>query len=341
MEEINMKDIFKRLFERKVLEEGESYAVFKAIMEEKVSPVQTAAFLTLLRIKGEQPSEIAGAAKLLRDKAIRISVHKKGTVCDTCGTGGDASGTFNISTCTAIVGFSCGLTVAKHGNRSVTSSCGSADVLEALGYKIDLEPSKSEALLNNYGFAFLFAPLYHKAMKNVAPVRKELGFKTIFNIIGPLCNPASSDVQIMGVNDYNLLKIIPEVFHLLGIRGYVFHSEDGLDEISLTGKTYICEVSKKGTKEFEIYPQDFGFKKCRLSDLKGGDARTNSEILLSIIKGKEKGPMRDVVLLNTAFLLDAAGLTKDIKEGIELARKVIEEGTCWRRFNDVLEAVNR
>jgi len=341
VERMDMKDIFKKLFERKVLDEEESYAVFKNIIEEKIAPIQTAAFLSLLRMKGEQPSEIAGAAKLLRDKAIRIRVHKRGIVCDTCGTGGDASGTFNISTCTAIVGFSCGLTVAKHGNRSVTSSCGSADVLEALGYKIDLEPPRSEALLSDYGFAFLFAPLYHKAMKNVAPVRKELGFKTIFNIIGPLCNPAYSDVQIMGVNEYNLLEIIPEVFHLLGIKGYVFHSEDGLDEISLTGKTYICEVSKKGIKEFEIYPQDFGLKKCRLSDLKGGDVRRNSEILLNIIKGKEKGPMRDVVLLNTAFLLNAAGVTKNIKEGIELARKTIEKGTCWRRFNEVLEAVNR
>jgi len=341
MEKQDMKVIFNRLFEKKALDEEESYNIFKDIMEENISPVQTAAFLTLLRIKGEQPTEITGAAKLLRDKATKINFKKKGSVCDTCGTGGDASGTFNISTCTAIVGFSSGLTVAKHGNRSVTSSCGSADVLEALGYKIDLEPSKSELLLNEYGFAFLFAPLYHKAMKNVVSIRKELGFKTIFNIIGPLCNPASSSVQIMGVNDYNLLKIIPAVFQRLGIRGYIFHSEDGLDEISLTAKTYISEVSKKGIREFEIYPQDFGFKKCKLSDLKGGDTKINGEILLNIIKGKEKGAMRDVVLLNTAFLLNAAGVTKNIKEGIELSINTIEKGMCWRKFNEVLEAVNR
>ncbi|MCM8776980.1 MAG: anthranilate phosphoribosyltransferase [Candidatus Omnitrophica bacterium] len=336
-----MKLIFNKLFEKKSLDEEESYNVFKGIMEEEISTVQTSAFLSLLRMKGEQPTEITGAAKLLRDKALKINVQKKSPVCDTCGTGGDYSGTFNISTCTAIVGFSAGLTVAKHGNRSMTSSCGSADVLESLGYKIDIEPSKSEMLLNEYGFAFLFAPLYHKAMKNVVPIRKELGFKTIFNIIGPLCNPASSDVQIMGVNDYNLLKIIPPVFQSLGIRGYIFHSADGIDEISLTAKTYISEVSKKEIREFEIYPQDFGFKKCKLSDLKGGDTKINGEILLNIIKGKEKGAMRDVVLLNTAFLLSAAGVSKDVKEGIDIATNTIEKGICWKKFNDVLEAVNR
>lgn len=341
MKNYDMKEIFNRLFEKKQLDEKESYVVFKAIMEEDLSPIQTSAFLSLLRMKAEQPSEVTGAAKLLRDKALKISFCKKVGVCDTCGTGGDYSGTFNISTCAAIVGFASGLTVAKHGNRSMTSSCGSADVLEAAGYKVDIEPEASEALLNNYGFAFLFAPLYHKAMKNVSATRKELGFKTIFNIIGPLCNPASSDVQIMGVNDYNLLKVIPFVFLRLGIKGYIFHSEDGLDEISLTGKTYMAEVSKKGVREFEIYPQDFGFKKCKLSDLQGGDVKTNVDILLKIIKGKEKGAMRDVVLLNTSFLLKSAGATKTIQEGIELSGNTVEKGVCWRKFNEVLEAVNR
>lgn len=335
------KEIFNKLFEKKALDEAESYAVFRDIMEEKVSPVQAAAFLSLLRMKGEQPSEIAGAAKLLRDKALKINVSGRKTVCDTCGTGGDFSGTFNISTCTAILGFSCGLTIAKHGNRSVTSKCGSADVLETAGYKIDLEPSRSELLLQEYGFAFLFAPLYHKAMKNVAPVRKELGFRTIFNIIGPLCNPACSNVQIMGVSDYNLLKIIPPVFQKLGIRGYVVHSEDGIDEISLTGRTYVSEVIEDRIEEFEVYPQDFGFKKCSITDLKGGDVQANGRIMLDIITNREKGPMRDVVLLNTAFLLKAAGLVKNVKEGISLGKKVLEKETCSRKFNELLEAVNK
>jgi anthranilate phosphoribosyltransferase len=334
-------NILERLLEKRALTEQESYSVFSDIMEDRVSAVQTAAFLSLLRMKGEQPTEIAGAAKLLRDKVTRVKTHEKKLVCDTCGTGGDYSGTFNISTCTAILGFSCGLTVAKHGNRSVTSRCGSADVLEAVGYKIDLEPSKSEDLLNNCGFAFLFAPLYHRAMKNVMPVRKELGFRTIFNIIGPLCNPAHSNVQIMGVNDYNLLKIIPPVFQAMGIRGYVVHSEDGIDEISLTGRTYIAEISGSHIKEFEIYPQDFGFKKCLLSDLKGGDAGTNSRILLEIISGREKGAMRDVVVLNTAFLLKAAGTVADIKHGIKMAIDALEKQKCLARFEKMLDSANK
>ncbi len=336
-----MKEIYNRLLEKKALGEEESYGVFKDIMEEKITPVQASAFLSLLRMKGEQPTEIAGAAKLLRDKAVRISARKDRPVCDTCGTGGDNSGTFNISTCTALLAFACGLTVAKHGNRSVTSRCGSADVLESAGYKIDLEPARTEDILNRQGFAFLFAPLYHRAMKNVAAVRKELGFRTIFNIIGPLCNPAFSNVQIMGVSDYNLLRIIPPVFHSMGIRGYVVHSEDGIDEISLTGRTYIAEVSGNRINEFEIYPQDFGFKKCSISDIRGGDAQTNVRIMLDIIKGTEKGAKRNVVLLNTAFLLKAGGIAGDVKEGISIGEKILEQQTCYRKFNELLDAVNK
>jgi len=334
-----MKEIFNKLFDKTALSEEESYNTFKGIMEESISPVQAASLLTLLKIKGEQPSEITGAARLLRDKVTKIKVQPGKVVCDTCGTGGDSKGTFNISTCTAILGFSCGLTVAKHGNRAMTSKCGSADVLETLGYKIDIDPQKSEILLNNCGFAFLFSPLYHKAMKNVASVRKELGFRTIFNIIGPLCNPASSGIQIMGVSDYNLLRVIPPVFKKLGIRGYIFHSEDGIDEISLTGKTYICEVSDSRIEEFEIYPQDFGFKKCLLKDLLGGKTTENADILLSILQNKEKGPKKDVVLLNTAFLLKAAGRAKSIKEGLEICSEILSNGTAYNRFVALLESV--
>lgn len=332
-----MKEIFNKLFEKAALSEEESYGAFKGIMEESVSPVQAAAFLALLKANGEQPAAIAGAARLLRDKATRIRTEPGKIVCDTCGTGGDSSGTFNISTCTAILAFSCGLTVAKHGNRSVTSRCGSADVLEELGYKIDIDPAESEKLLNSKGFAFLFAPLYHKAMKNVASVRKELGFRTIFNIIGPLCNPAGSNIQIMGVSDYNLLKVIPPVFKSLGIRGYIFHSEDGIDEISLTGKTYMAQVSEDKIEEFEIYPQDFGFNKCSLAELAGGDAGENGEIILSILGNREKGAKRDVVLLNTAFLLKAGGKTSTVKEGIELGLDILQKGVAHSKFSCLLE----
>lgn len=335
-----MEKIFNKLLENQVLTENESYSVFKKIMESKVSPVQIAAFLSLLKMKGEQPSEISGAVKLLREKALKIKIKKK-LICDTCGTGGDHSGTFNISTCSAVIAFACGLTVAKHGNRSITSKCGSADVLEAIGYPIELSPEKSKELLETYGFAFLFAPIYHKAMKNVSSVRKELPFRTIFNIIGPLCNPAESNVQIMGVCNYNLLKIIPYVFRRFGIKGYVFYSDDGLDEISLTGKTYIVEVFRNKTEEFEIYPQEFGLKKCKIEELKGGTVKENAEILKKILKNEEKGPKRDIVILNTAFLLKAAGKVKTIKEGINLCYATLAKEIPYRKFYELIEEVNK
>jgi len=190
--------------------------------------------------KGEQAAEIIGAVKLLREKANKIEL-KKRKVGDTCGTGGDHSETFNISTATGIIGFGAGLTIAKHGNRAITSKCGSADVLNELGYNINLSPKKSKKLLEKSGFAFLFAPLYHPAMKSIAPVRKELPFRTVFNIIGPLCNPVKTSFQIMGVSEYRLLKLIPPVFRKLNINGFVFFAEDGIDEITLTGKTYISK----------------------------------------------------------------------------------------------------
>jgi anthranilate phosphoribosyltransferase len=339
MEEVKMEEILKKLLENKNLTENETYNVFKEIMECKISPVKTAAFLTLLRVKKESSEEITGAAKLLREKMERIVLNKD-MICDTCGTGGDYSGTFNISTASAIVASSCGLFVAKHGNRSVTSSCGSADVLEYLGYKIDIEPEKSKKILEKFGFAFLFAPLYHKAMKNVAEIRKELGFKTIFNIIGPLCNPCFANYQIMGVNEYYLLKIIPYVFKNLGIKGYVFHSEDGLDEITLTGKTYIVEVDEE-IKEFEIYPEDFGLKRCKLDDIKGGSLKDNAEILLKIIKGKEKGAKSDIVYLNTSFLLKICKVVNSIEEGINLCRDIVKKGIPYRKFNEILEFINK
>ena len=334
-----MEKILKKLLEGNNLTIEETYEVFNKIMLGEISPVKTAAFLTLLKVKGETSEEITGAAKLLRDKMLKVRVKNK-KICDTCGTGGDYSGTFNISTVCAIVSSSLGLTVAKHGNRSITSSCGSADVLEYLGYKIDLEPEKTEQLLEKYNFAFLFAPLYHKTMKNVAEIRKELAFKTIFNIIGPLCNPALANYQIMGVNEYSLLKIIPDVFKNLGIKGYIFYSEDGLDEITLTGKTYIVKVDEK-VKEFEIFPEDFGLKRCKLDDIKGGGLKENAEILINIIKGKEKGPKKDIVCLNTSFLLKICKVINRIEEGIQICDEVLKNGIPYRKFNEILEVINK
>jgi len=332
--------ILSKLLERKNLEEEETYRIFKMILDGELSEIKTAAFLTLLRVKGEQPKEITGASKLLRDKCLRLNV-KKRKIADTCGTGGDGSGTFNISTASAILASCFGITIAKHGNRSITSKCGSADVMEALGYKIDLEPERSKKMLEEINFAFLYAPLYHKAMKNVSGVRKELGFRTIFNILGPLCNPCGTDIQIMGVSNYNLLKILPYVFKNLGIRGYIFFGEDGIDEITLTGKTYVVEVGKDRIEEFEVYPQSFGLKRCKIEDIKGGDAEENAEIIKNIMRGKEKGAKRDIVLLNTAALLIAAGKAKRFDEGIEMCKEVIKSGKSYRKLCEIIEYVNR
>ncbi len=334
-----MEEILRKLLENKNLTEDETYNIFKEIMEGKISSIKVAAFLTLLKVKKETSEEITGAVKLLEEKMERIFLDKD-MICDTCGTGGDYSGTFNISTTSAIVASACGLVVAKHGNRSITSPCGSADVLEYLGYKLDIEPEKSKKILEKYGFAFLFAPLYHKAMKNVAIIRKELGFRTIFNIIGPLCNPVFANYRIMGVNEYRLLKIIPYVFKNLGIKGYIFHSEDGLDEITLTGKTYIVEVDKE-IKEFEIYPEDFGLKRCKLEEIKGGSLKDNAEILLNIIKGKEKGAKCDIVCLNTSFLLKICKVVNNVEEGINLCKDVISKGIPYNKFNEILEFINK
>jgi len=216
-----MKQIFEKLLLQKSLSIEESYNVFKKIMENEIPAVQGSAVLSLLKMKGEQVTEIIGAVKLLREKAKKIKIKKK-KIGDTCGTGGDYSETFNISTAAGIVGFAAGLTIAKHGNRSITSKCGSADVLEKFGFNINLSPEKSQELLEKFGFSFLFAPFYHPAMKNIAPVRKELPFRTIFNIIGPLTNPAKTSFQIMGVSEYKLLNLIPYVFKSFNIDGFVF-----------------------------------------------------------------------------------------------------------------------
>ena len=335
-----MKNIFDKLLSQKSLTIEESYDTFRKIMENKVSPIQASAFLSLLKVKGEQAAEIIGAVKLLREKANKIEL-KKRKVGDTCGTGGDHSETFNISTATGIVGFGAGLTIAKHGNRGITSKCGSADVISELGYDINLPPEKSKILLEKFGFAFLFAPLYHPAMKSIAPIRRELPFRTIFNIIGPLCNPVKTSFQIMGVSEYRLLKLIPPVFRKLNINGFVFFAEDGIDEISLTGKTFIVEVNNREIREYEVYPQNFGFKRCSLSDLKGGTPRENRDIIINILKNKESGAKKDIVILNTAFLLKAAGKVDNIKEGIDLSRNIVEKGIAYKKFMKLIDYLKK
>ncbi|MCM8768518.1 MAG: anthranilate phosphoribosyltransferase, partial [Candidatus Omnitrophica bacterium] len=331
-----MKEILARLLAKQHLTEKESYSAFGAILEEKVSPIQTAAFLALLRAKGENSEEISGAAKLLRDKALKIRISSP-VVVDTCGTGGDASGSFNVSTAAAIVASGCGLKVAKHGNRAISSLCGSADVLEALGYPLEASPEKIAKALSKFGFAFLFAPFFHRAMKSVAPVRKDLGFRTIFNLIGPLCNPAGANVQIMGVGDPALLETISQVFQKLGIRGYVFWGEDGLDEITLTGRTFMVEVKGNRLRKLEVFPETFGLKRCRKEELKGGTPEENAEIIKGVASGKIHGAYRNIVAINVATLLKACGKVKNFREGVALVNQVLDKGIPWAIFQSVTE----
>ena len=336
---MKVQNALKNLVAGKDLTRNESVEVFREIMEGKCSPVMSAGFLTALRIKGETREIIEGAVEIMREKCLKVNVD--GMVADTCGTGGDGAGTFNISTASAIVASACGVKVAKHGNRAVSSKCGSADILEKIGMKIEILPEKAEKMLAKLGFAFLFAPLYHPAMKNVASVRRELGFRTIFNILGPLCNPAGASVQILGVGNEKLMNIVPDVLINFGVkRAWVFYGEDGTDEISIAGKTYVVEVSEKNKKSFCIEPEQFGLKRAKLKDIEGGLPEENAEILLNIVSGKERGPKCDAVLLNTAALLFLSDNCANINAGLKKAREVIDSGFCKMHLERIIEMSN-
>lgn len=328
-------DLIKKLLSGGKLTVHETKIAFEEIMEDKVSPILTSAFLTSLRFSGETPEEIYAAALVLREKATSVPFHRN-IIADIVGTGGDYKGTFNISTASAVLSSACGICVAKHGNRSVSSHCGSADILENLGMEIKIPPEKAAQMLERFNFTFLFAPLYHPAMKQIAGIRKELGFKTIFNILGPLCNPAKSNVMILGVSDNTLFEIIPEILLRLGIKkAWVCFGEDGIDEITLTDRTYIAEVTDK-IDRFQIKPEDFGMKRCTLKEITGTTPSENAEILKKIFLGREKGPKKDIILLNTASLLYIAGRVSNIKEGIELAENTIKSGLAISNLEKII-----
>lgn len=332
-----VQKLIKNLLNNQKLTLKEIEDAFEKIMRGEVSPLLTAGFLTSLRFSGETPDVILGAASVLRKHAVKVHIDRE-ILADTCGTGGDNAGTFNISTAAALLAASAGVCVAKHGNRSVSSHCGSADILEKAGMKIEIGPEKAKKMLEELNFAFLFAPLYHPAMKQVAEVRKTLSFRTIFNIIGPLCNPAGANVQLLGVSSIDLLETIPEVLLRLGIKkAWVCHGEDGLDEITLTDKTRIAEVTTT-IKRFEIAPEDFNFKRTNVKGLTCATAEENVLTLKNIFTGKEKGPKRDVVLLNTGAMLYLTGKTGTIKEGIELSRHLIETDHADSFFKKIIDS---
>ena len=304
--------------------------VMAEIMEGSVTPSQLAAFLVALRLKGETAQEIAGMARVMREKALRVSVD--GLLVDTCGTGGDGKGTFNVSTAAAIVAAGAGLRVAKHGNRAASGQCGSADVLEALGVKIDLGPQGVETCIREVGIGFMFAPAFHPAMKYAAPVRREIGIRTVFNILGPLTNPAGAQVQLLGVPQAALGERMAQVLGLLGSqRALVVHGEDGMDEISLTGPTKVWELKGGSVVSYTITPEEAGLSRVPLQALKGGTAQENAATLRRVLQGGV-GPIRDVVLLNTAGVLLAAGKARDLRDGVRLAAQAIDSGAALEKL---------
>ncbi len=335
-----LKNAIENLLEGKHLSEKEMMDAMEFIMDGEASPVLIGSFLTALRMKGETAEEITGGAKVMLKKAERIALENLYTL-DTCGTGGDCSGTFNISTAVAFIAAASGIHVVKHGNRSVSSRSGSADVLEALGVNISLLPKQVEECVKVQNIGFLFAPTFHKAMRHAAGTRKELGFRTIFNILGPLTNPANAKSQVLGVFDEKLTEPLAKVLANLGVEhAMVVHGMDGLDEFSITGETKVTEVKNGDINTYYITPEEFGIKRATRNDILGGDAIENAEIIKNILIG-EKGPKRDIVLLNSGAALYVGKKAKSLQEGINYARELIDGGYALDKLNNYVEYTRR
>jgi anthranilate phosphoribosyltransferase len=336
---MNVREAIEKLVNRIDLSETEMTDVMNQIMTGEATPLQVAAFLTALRMKGESVGEITGAARVMREKAYRVRVSSK-TVLDTCGTGGDQKGTFNISTTAAFVVAGAGVHVAKHGNRSVSSQSGSADVLAALGVKIDAPKERVEECIARVGIGFLFAPLLHEAMKYAVQPRRDIGIRTIFNLLGPLTNPAMATYQLIGLYSGDLLGMIAHVLKNLGSScAMVVHGNEGLDEISLCGPTQVAELRAGQVKEYVIEPEQFGFKRCRIEELQGGNAEQSAAIVRGVLQG-EKGPARDVALLNSGAALYVAGSVPSMQEGIRLAAESIDAGKARQKLEQLAQMTN-
>jgi anthranilate phosphoribosyltransferase len=337
-----ISEAVKTLVERRDLTRIESAAAMEAIMSGAATNAQIASFLTALRMKGETVEELIGFAQVMRQKAVRVRTRSSeaasmtGTdremLIDTCGTGGDASGTFNVSTATAFVVAGAGLKVAKHGNRSNSSLCGSADVVEALGVSLDLTPQQVARCVDEVGIGFLYAPLLHTAMKHVMAARREMGIRTVFNLLGPLTNPASANAQVIGVAEASLTEPLARVLAELGtLRAFVVHGADGLDEISNTGESHLSEVREGNVRSYTVRPEDFGLPRATIADLRGGDRQQNAQIIRDILGG-EAGPRRDIVLMNAAAALVAGARAAELKEGVKLAAQSIDAGAARERL---------
>jgi len=330
-----IKEAIAALVSGRSLTIEEAAQVMEEIMNGEVTPAQFGAFVTALRLKGETVDEITGLARTMRAKAVPVTV--AGPVVDTCGTGGDGSATFNISTTAAFVVAGAGLKVAKHGNRAMSSQCGSADVLEALGVRLDLTAEQVQRCLEEVGMGFMFAPAFHPAMKYAAAPRREIGIRTVFNIVGPLTNPAGAEAQVLGVADGSLVEKLARVLQNLGCHhALVVHGEDGLDEITLTGKTLVCELKDGRINSYAVSPEDFGLSRAGLDSLRGGTVDENAALLRSILDGAP-GPQRDVVLLNAAAALVAGDRVPSLEPGLDLAREALASGRALAKLEQLIE----
>ena len=335
-----IREAIHKLAGRQDLSKEEAYETMNEIMSGNASESQIAAFLMGLRSKGETAAEIAGCAKSMREKATPVKT-TQAAVIDTCGTGGDGSGTFNISTCAAIIASAAGAVVAKHGNRAVSSQSGSADVLRALGVNLDISPEKTSDVLSDVGITFLFAPQLHGAMKFAAPVRRDMGIRTIFNVLGPLTNPAGARRQLVGVFDPSLTGVMAEVLRDLGSEhAIVVHGEGGLDEFSTLGSSSVSELKQGKVHSYQVNAQEFGFSPASREDLLGGDAQRNAEMITKVLGG-ESGPAHDIGVLNAGAALMVAGRASTLAAGIAEANEAIENGSAAAKLHQWIKATNR
>ena len=330
-----IKEAIQALISGRSLTMEEAASVMEEIMQGETTPAQFGAFVTALRLKGETVEEITGLAKTMRSRAVPVTIAEP--VVDTCGTGGDGLATFNISTTAAFVVAGAGLKVAKHGNRAMSSQCGSADVVEVLGVRLDLTAEQVQRCLEEVGIGFMFAPAFHPAMKYASAPRREIGIRTVFNILGPLTNPAGAGAQVLGVADGSLLEKLALVLQNLGCHhALVVHGEDGLDEITLTGRTQVCELKESRIESYSVSPEDFGLSRASLASLKGGTVDENATLLRKILAGAS-GHQRDVVLMNAAAALLAGDRAQSLQQGLELAREALDSGRALSKLEQLIK----
>lgn len=336
-----MKELLKKVVDGVDLTRDEAAKAMDIMLEGKASPVMVSAFLTALRMKGETIDEIVGCTEMMKHKGGSIKLDTDDYI-EFVGTGGDGSNTFNISTTSIFVCAAAGVKIAKHGNKAATSKSGASNLLEGLGANINLEPAQVEDCINNVGMGFMNAMIFHKAMKNVAPIRSELGIRTIFNMLGPLSNPSNAKHQVIGVFSKNIITVFAEVMRAMGAtRAMVVHGSDGMDEITVTGKTYINEIKNGEILKYEIDPKDYSINYASIEDLRGGDGAENAKIARAVFDGSETGAKRDIIILNSAAGIYMGGKADSYAEAVETAREIISSGKALKKLNEFVEYTNR